>query len=439
MKDDRYRKNSIKENAGGIVMYVDMNSFFASCEQQLDPLLRGKPVGVCPYESPNAAVIAVSLEAKAMGIVTGMRLMECRQLCPQLIIRPSQPVKYRHFHIKIINVLKKYCNDVIPKSIDEAVLNFTSYKLVYKDFVAIAREIKNDIKKEADYLKCSIGIAPNAFLAKLATDLQKPDGLVEITADNIDEHLKKLQLTDLPGIASGNERRLKKVGIYTPLELRYASISLLRKAFGGIVGYYWHCRLHFYEVDLYMNKTKSMGAGRTVSAEQSASPQTLDALVISLCTRLEQRMVKQSVFCKQAVFFVGYKNRGDWKVLFHFANPLQDAIELRTYIMQRIREYETACPSASVLTKDILSINITVYDFISEKIIQYNLFDNRIQQDKLRKIMYLIKNKYGKNSVRKACETIEPGVMKDAIGFGSVKELNADDDGEGVNNFLLEE
>ena len=439
MKDERYAKNSLKQNTESIVMYVDMNSFFASCEQQLDPQLRGKPVGVCPYESPNAAVIAVSMEAKKLGITTGMRLMECRQLCPQLIIRPSQPVKYRQFHVMIINVLKKYCNDVIPKSIDEAILNFTSYKLIYKDFLLIARQIKADIRAQAEYLKCSIGIAPNAFLAKLATDLQKPDGLVEITAENIDGYLKNLHLTDLPGVASGNEKRLKKVGIYTPLEMRYASISLLRKAFGGIVGYYWHCRLHFYEVDLYVNQTKSMGAGRTVAGKQSASLQTLDALLISLCTRLEQRMVKQLIFCRQAIFAVGYKNRGAWKALFNFANPLQDAIELRSYIMQRIKEYEIDCPSSPVLCNDVFSINITVQDFISETSIQYNLFDNRIQQDKLRKTMYLIKNKYGRNSVRKACETIEADVMKDAIGFGSVKELIADDNGDGLNNFLLEE
>jgi DNA polymerase-4 len=147
-------------------------------------------------------------------------------------------------------------------------------------------------------------------------------------------------------------------------------------------------------------------------------------------------MVKQSVFCKQAIFSVGYKNRSDWKTLFNFANPLQDAIELRSYIMQRIKEYEITSPSSPVLCKDVFSINITVKDFISEETIQYNLFDNRIQQDKLRKAMYLIKNKYGKNSVRKACETIDADVMKDAIGFGSVKELNAD---AGLNNFLLEE
>ncbi|MEO7291768.1 MAG: hypothetical protein ABIW34_01610, partial [Ginsengibacter sp.] len=140
-----------------------------------------------------------------------------------------------------------------------------------------------------------------------------------------------------------------------------------------------------------------------------------------------------------AIFAVGYKNRGAWKALFNFANPLQDAGELRSYIMQRIKEYETDSPASPVLCKDVFSINITVQDFISQDVIQYNLFDNRIQQDKLRKTMYLIKNKYGKNSVRKACETIEAEVMKDAIGFGSVKELIADDQSDGLNNFFLEE
>src|SRR5665811_610461 len=104
---------------------------------------------------------------------------------------------------------------------------------------------------------------------------------------------------------------------------------------------------------------RDRGAGRTVSTQQSSSLQTLDALIISLCTRLEQRMVKQSVFCRQAIFSVGYKNRSDWKTLFHFANPLQDAIELKSYIAQRIKEYETACPSFQVLNKDVFSINIT--------------------------------------------------------------------------------
>ena len=429
--------NSIHINSGGIIMFVDMNSFFASCEQQMDRSLRGKPVGVCPYESPNAAVIAASLEAKALGIKTGMRLTECRIICPQLIIKSSQPVKYRHFHMAIMSVLKKYCGDVIPKSIDEAVMIFTSYKYIYKDFETIAKKIKADITEKADYLKCSIGLAPNAFLAKLASGLQKPDGYVEITKDNLDDHLKKLNLTDLPGIAFGNEKRLKASGIYTPLELRYAPVSLLRKALGGITGYYWHCRLNFYEVDLYSSAVTSMSAGRMVSAEQLRSSQTIDSLIISLCTRLEQRLVKQKIFCKTVSFVVRYRNDNSWKTQINLNYPLQDAIELRQYIMLRVTEYEQAC-SLKMFTKDVQHIDIGVHNFVSEKLVQYNLFDNRIQQDKLRKTMYNIKDKYGKNSVRKASETIEPDVMKDAIGFGSVKDL-MNGEGDHFNNFLLEE
>lgn len=429
--------NNIHINTGGIIMYVDMNSFFASCEQQLDPSLRGRPVGVCPYESPNAAVIAASIEAKRMGVTTGMRLQECRLVCPELVIRPSQPVKYRLFHIAIMNVLGKYCNDVIPKSIDEAIMIFTSYKLVYKDFSAIARQIKADIAKEADYLKCSIGIAPNAFLAKLATDLQKPDGLTEITPANIDSHLQKLTLTDLPGIATGNEKRLIAAGITTPLQLRNAPVSLLRKALGGITGYYWHCRMNFYEVDLHTSDNKTMSTGRMVSGEQSSSKQTMESLLIALCTTLEQRMVKKKVFCRDSVFVISYRNGTAWKTSVHFEYPMQDAIEIRDYIMQRINDYQKAGNIANLLGTDVRSVNIGISNFIRADIIQYNLFDNRIHRDMLRNTIYTIKDRFGKNSVRKASETIEPHVLKDAIGFGSVKDLNGAVGGR--NNFLLEE
>ena len=215
-------------------MYIDMNSYFASCEQQRHPELRGKPLGVLTYDSPNAAVIAASIEAKRMGVKTGMRLRDCRELCPQMLTIATHPAWYRQIHVDVMAILRRYCDDVIPKSIDEAVCNFHSYKWVYNDLSAIARQIKADIAAQYDYLKCSIGIAPNSFLAKLGTELQKPDGLVTITEDNIDHHLATLKLTDLPGIATRNERRLQLIGIRNPVEMRHSSPALLRKAFGGV-------------------------------------------------------------------------------------------------------------------------------------------------------------------------------------------------------------
>jgi DNA polymerase-4 len=414
-----------------------MNSYFASCEQQRHPELRGKAVGVVTYDSPYAAVIAASIEAKRMGVKTGMRLTDCRLVCPHIIPVTTHPAWYRQVHVDIMGILNSYCDDVMAKSIDEAVMNFTSYRLVYKDFAEVARQIKTDIKKKHDYLTCSIGIAPNSFLAKLGTELQKPDGLIQITPENIDGYLATLKLTDLPGIASRNERKLVLSGVRNPLEMRHSSAALLRKAFGGIVGDYWHNRLNFKEVDMYSNPTKSMSAGRTMSRQQRENRQSLDAMLISLCTRLEQRMVKNGIFCKSVSFTIRYLDGTGWDTAIQLMDPIQDGIELRKYILDKMHEFETS--TGMVLFNDKLRhMLVAIHSFVSDKVLQYSLFDNRIQHDLLRKVMYNIKDKYGRNAVRKGCELIEPNVMKDAIGFGSVKDMVGSDGGV-VNNYLLEE
>lgn len=433
----RVNQNSLERNTQGVIMYIDMNSYFASCEQQHRPELRGKPIGVCTYDSPNACVIAPSIEAKKYGVKTGMRFSECRRLCPHIIPVTVRPVLYRKIHIEIINILRKYCDDVLPKSIDEAVMNFGSYKLVYNDFKEVARQIKADIfEKCGEFIKCSIGIAPNAFLAKLATELQKPDGLVEITPDNIDDCLGRMQLTDLPGIAGNNARRLQMIGLRTPLEMRHASVSLLRKAFGGIVGQYWHSRLNFQEVDMYKNDYRGMSATRTVSGKQRASEQAMQSLFISLCTKLEQRLVKQDVFCREVSFFIRYSDNTGWQTNIRLPQPEQDAIEMRRYIMQRVEAFQQERGLATIFNDRTRNIGVALQKFVPGSYVQYSLFDNRIKTDKLRKVMYNIKDQYGKNSVRKATETIQPNEMGDAIGFGSVKDLY---EGGKFNKYMLEE
>jgi DNA polymerase-4 len=356
---------------------------------------------------------------------------------PEIIPVLSRPSEYRKYHIKIMEVLRRYCDDVLAKSIDEAVMNFTSYKLVYDDFKEVARTIKQGIKESCgEFVKCSIGIAPNSFLAKLGTELQKPDGLIEITPENIDGYLARLSLTDLPGIAKNNEKKLKLIGLKTPLEMRHASEALLRKAFGGIVGNYWHYRLNFSEVDLYRNSYRAMSAARTLSRQQASAKQTLESMLISLCTRLEQRMVKQKVFCRDLSFFIRYRNSTNWDTRVRFAQPVQDATEMRTYILQKIDEYERS-HGAEIFNKETLHMGVAISSFIQSSLVQYGLFDNNMQKDKLRVVMYGIKDKYGRDIVRKASEAIQPNVMKDAIGFGSVRDLSEDDTSH-FNQYLLE-
>jgi DNA polymerase IV len=435
-----YFANSTGINKESLVMYIDMNSFFAACEQQRHPELRDKPVGVITYDSPNACVIAPSIEAKKSGVKTGMRLGEAKMLCPHIIPVTTHPAWYRQVHIDVMAILHSYCDDVIAKSIDEAVANFASYKLVYKDLTAVAKQIKADLTQKHDYLTCSIGIAPNSFLAKLGTELQKPDGLVVITTENIDTHLAGLKLTDLPGIAARNERRLKMIGIQSPLEMRHASPALLRKAFGGIVGNYWHSRLNFGEVDLYSGENHTMSATRTVSRQQRENRQSLESMLISLCTKLEQRMVKQGVFCREVSFFIKYKDFTSWDTKIRLAEPVQDGIELRNYIQERIGALQRSKNIDTIFTDKTQSMGVGIQSFVSDKVLQCSLFDNRLKKDIVRKAMYNIKDKYGKNIVRKGSELFEPHVMKDAIGFGSVRDMVVDEaSGEVRNKYMLEE
>jgi len=422
-------------------MYIDMNSYFASCEQQRHPELRDKPLGVITYDSPNAAVIAASIEAKRLGVKSGMRLSDCRLLCPHMLTTTTHPAWYRQIHVDVMAILHTYCDDVIPKSIDEAVMNFHSYRFVYNDLHEVARKIKADIAAKYDYLTCSIGIAPNSFLAKVGTELQKPDGLVEINEDNIDERLGRMQLTDLPGIASRNERRLKMIGINTPVQMRHTSPALLRKAFGGVVGDYWHRRLNFGEVDMYSKaENRTMSATRTMSSQQSSDPQALESMIISLCTRLEQRMVKGGLFCKEVYFSIRYRDNTNWETTIKLSDPLQDAMEMRSYIKARISDFEQSRKLPTLLTDKVTNLTVAIQSFVKDNVMQYSLFDNRMKKDTVRKVMYQIKDMFEqKNIVRRGSELFNPYVMKDAVGFGSVRDLGVNKEGAVKNAFLLEE
>ncbi len=417
--------NSIHIDSDRVVMFIDMNSFFASCEQQVNYWLRGRPVGVCVYTGKNGCIIAPSIEAKIKGVKTGVRLSEAIKICPELVPIETHPERYRKFHVEIMKILKKYADDVIPKSIDEAIINLTDYKYVYKNPTELAYKIKREIKENVgEWMKCSIGIAPNAFLAKLASNLQKPDGLVLINPQNIDAVLKKLKLEDLPGIASGMSLRLKSAGIYTPYQLRHTPPDEIRRACNSVVGQYWYYRLNFAEVDMMKsNAYKSIQSMRQISYKQRNSIQLLEALQMSLCLKLEERMVKQHVFGRSVFFILCYENKIQWKKKIKLTQPLQSGIELLNIFNDAIKKYEKNHQSGKLIGKNLTSMGVSVDDFIDSDMIPLHLFEDNTAKDFLRKVSYQINDKYGRDTVLRAAELSDEKILKDAIGFGSVKDL----------------
>lgn len=419
-------RNRIAYHTQPTVLFVDMNSFFASCEQQVNYWLRGRPVGVCVYTGPNGCVIAPSVEAKARGVKTGMRLDEAMVLCPDLVPVETHPTRYREYHVRIVDVLRRFADDVVPKSIDEAVVDLTNYQLVYKDMRQVAMDIKRTIRQEVgDWLRCSIGIAPNVFLAKLASDVQKPDGLTMISPATIDDVLRPLRLTDLPGIGERMAARLVAGGINTPLALRYASPEHLRTTCQSIVGWHWHLRLNFGgEVDLDANSGyKSMSAMRTVSAEQRHSPERLDELLLALCLTLERRMVRQGVFCQELSFSCRYLSGKSFNFEMSFPQPQQDGPDLYRMIRERLAKFRDAHRCEPVLNEHLQRMCVAVFRFVPAEAVPLNLFEDHTRRNKLRQTLYDLKTRFGADKLIRATELRDNPTYRDVIGFGNINDL----------------
>lgn len=246
------------------VMWIDLNSAFATTEQQSRPSLRGKPVGVTNRLSPECCILAASYEAKRLGLKVGCRRSEALKVCPELIILETDPPKYHHVYEKLFAIMQDYTPRAQMKSIDEGVLHFDHLPERQRgsELVRIGQEIKARVRAEiGDYMMINVGIGQNRFLAKTAAGLHKPDGLDIITHDNLIETFQNLKLKDLNGIASAFDARLRMCGIDTPLDFLVAREDVLNKlVFKSICGTYWYRRLRGFEVD--DNKTKLGMVGR---------------------------------------------------------------------------------------------------------------------------------------------------------------------------------
>lgn len=274
------------------IMHIDLNSCFAMIEQQANPHLRGRPIAVAAYTTGNGTILAPSYEAKQFGVRTGMRLREAKLLCPDLQAFMPDPPKYRFVHLKLRAIFDEFCGKVSPKSIDEAVLDFSGSHLAKThSLTALGQQIKTRIREElGDWLTCNVGISTNRFLAKLAASLHKPDGLDIITAENLLATLDSVKLRQLCGINYRLEARLNQAGIYSPLDLYAASEEHLRKrAFHSVVGHHWYLRLRGFEVDAIDFGRKSFGQSYALH-HYTNNDHELGQLLLKLCEKMGRRL-----------------------------------------------------------------------------------------------------------------------------------------------------
>jgi DNA polymerase-4 len=219
-------------------LFIDFNSYCASVEQHEDPALRGRPVGVAPVAAETTSLIAASYEAKAFGVSTGTLVREARRLCPGIEIRVARPERYVYWHHRLIEAIDHAIPIARVGSIDEVACELVGRQRRRDIAEEIAQQVKNEVALAASggAIRCSIGIAPNDFLAKTASDMRKPDGLTVIEQADLPQALHGLKLRDLCGIGQSMEARLHEAGITTVAQLTAADKHRLRHAWGGIEG-----------------------------------------------------------------------------------------------------------------------------------------------------------------------------------------------------------
>lgn len=213
-----------------IILHIDMNAFFASVEQQSNPELRGKPIAVIGA-AKRTVITTCSYEARAFGVKTGMNSWEARQKCPHLIFVVGNNRKYTYTSTQIINIMREYTPLVQVFSIDEAFLDVTGCLSLFGSAERICHLIKGRIKEQMG-LTCSIGIAPNKLLAKLASDMQKPDGLTIIAPQDVAKVLERVPIGDLCGIGKKMQQHLSRFGIKTCGDLGRFPVDILKRNFG---------------------------------------------------------------------------------------------------------------------------------------------------------------------------------------------------------------
>ena len=212
------------------ILHLDMDAFFASVEQFDRPELKGKPVLV-GYDGPRGVVAAASYEARRFGCHSAQPMAVAKRACPTAIIVPVRGRRYGEVSEKMFAILDDYSPLIEPLSIDEAFIDATGNERLFGPPEQMARRIKDRIKSEL-HLTASIGIAPNKFLAKLASDLKKPDGLVVIRPGDIDVILPPLPVTKIWGVGPATAARLAEIGVRTIADLRAVSGDRLKRAFG---------------------------------------------------------------------------------------------------------------------------------------------------------------------------------------------------------------
>jgi DNA polymerase-4 len=414
--------------ADPLVMHIDLNSCFATIEQQANPLIRNKPVAVAAYTEGHGMILAASYDAKAKGIALGTNAREARKICPDIIILMPDPAKYREAHKRFKKVLLEYTSEVVPRSIDEFVVDFRGSQAIRqgRSIESIGYEIKDRIKEElGEYVTVNIGIATNRCLAKLAAGLHKPDGLDTITYTNLIDTLKGIDLVDLPGINRRYKARLLAAGISNPYEMFLADAKFLKNfVFFSKVGFHWYRRLRGWEADDIEFQRKTIGHQYALQ-EKTDDPDELRRLLMKLSEKIGRRLRRAGLAAGGVHLYMRFADKNWWH---HGQKTTGGSQAGQLYATPDIYHATdvllTSAKERGWITDLVTHISITAYDLAPCHPEQLGLFDQSLTRRKaLADASDSINNRYGEFTVVPAAMARMDELILDRVAFGGIRDV----------------
>jgi DNA polymerase-4 len=372
-------------------LVIDFNSFFASVEQQEQPDLRARPVVVVPVMTDSTCCIAASYEAKRFGIKTGTRVGDARKSCPNLVLLEARPELYVDYHHRLIAAVDSCLPVTQVLSIDEMSCALRGRWQEPETALKTAREIKRRIAGTVGpCLRSSIGIAPNAFLAKTASDMQKPDGLVLINDGDLPDCLFRLELRDFCGIGASRETRLHACGITTVEQLCRARKETLRRAWNGIEGDRIHALLRGEEVERPPSQRYTVGHSHVLEPKRRTLP-LAEAVLHRLLQKAAVRLRALGYLAgglTVSVKFLGHQRWGDEMTFLETQDTL-DLIRVFGLLWQRL-------PPSS---PPPLAVGVTLFHLAAAHQVTPSLPTLNVSRLALDRAMDRLNACYGRNTV----------------------------------------
>lgn len=375
------------------IMHVDMDAFYAAVEQLDNPELKGKPVIVGGLSS-RGVVSTASYEARKYGVHSAMPIVTAKRLCPQGVFLPGRHERYSEVSRQIFEIFYHYTPVVEKLSIDEAFLDLTGCTRLFGDPVQIGRQIKEEIYNNLG-LTASIGLAKNKFLAKLASDLEKPDGFSVIEEKDIDRILEPLDVSKVWGVGKKTEEILKSRGIDTIGRLKNLSLAELENLLGknGI-------QLYYLSRGIDNRKVEANSQVKSISHEETFAENRIDrnlilASLLRMSIKVSRRLRKADLIGNTIEIKVRYGDFTTYTRSISLAvgtNKTDVIYEKAVYLLEKNK----------LLNRPVRLLGVGVSNLSPEGPQQLSLFENNQKMEKLDKTIDLLRDKFGESSVIRA-------------------------------------